>query len=40
MKFYEGSISYYDAMKMSIQELVRWERFADRINQEIKKGTE
>lgn len=38
MKFYEGGLTYRDCMSMSFQELLRWNRYAMRINSEIENG--
>ena len=38
LKFYEGAISYETAMNMSFNELMRWHRYAAKINAEIERS--
>lgn len=37
LKFYEGSISYDNIFRMSFEEILMWERYAQKINNEIEK---
>lgn len=37
LKFYQGAISYSEAMQMTPAELVRFNQFAHRINREIEE---
>lgn len=38
MKFYEGAITYDNLMQMPFNEIVTWNKYAQKINREIEKS--
>lgn len=38
IKFYEGGITYRDTMRMTFNQLVKWNRMAQKINREIEEA--